>query len=138
MKGVFVDTGAFIARELANDQHHAAAVRAWADLEKPGTRLISSEHVFDESLTMLARRTAHAWAAQWGRDALGSGIEWLQAEPADWQAALRLIDKLADQRVTFTDCLSFALMKRCGVRRVFGFDRHFAAAGFRVWPLAWP
>jgi predicted nucleic acid-binding protein len=138
MKNVFVDTGAFLARELTNDQHHAAAARAWADLEKPGRRLISSEHVFDETLTLLARRTTHAWAAQWGRDALDSGIEWLQAERADWQSALRLMAKLADQGVTFTDCLSFVLMKHRGLRQVFGFDRHFAAAGFHLWPLAHP
>jgi predicted nucleic acid-binding protein len=25
-------------------------------------------------------------------------------------------------------------MKRAGLKRVFGFDRHFEAMGFRVWP----
>jgi len=44
------------------------------------------------------------------------------------------MSKFADQGVSFTDCLSFRLMKRHRIRSVFGFDHHFTAAGFRVWP----
>jgi len=36
--------------------------------------------------------------------------------------------------VSFTDCVSFSLMRRYKLSRVFTFDRHFAAAGFTVWP----
>jgi predicted nucleic acid-binding protein len=137
-KGVFVDTGAFIARELANDQRHAVAVRGWSDLEKPGVRSFWSAHVFDETLALLVRRSTSARAAQWGRDALDAGIEWLRAEQADWYAGLRLMEKLAGQGVSFTDCFSLVLMKRRGLRQVFGVDRHFATARFRRWALANP
>ena len=44
--------------------------------------------------------------------------------------------KFADQAVPFTDCVSFVLMKKGRVRDVFGFDNHFVAAGFRLWPEA--
>lgn len=83
-------------------------------------------------MTLLARRTSYTWAAGWGQDALKSGITWLKAEESDWATALRLMRKLADQGVSFTDCISFALMRREGLRYVFGFDGHFAAAGFRL------
>ena len=135
MKAAFVDTGAFVAKELARDQHHAEAVAGWAEAERNGLRLVSSDHVLDESATLLARRTTYAWAAEWGRDALDSGIEWLRAEEQDWEQAFELMRKYADQAVTFTDCLSFILMKRMKLRHVFGFDHHFHAAGFRTWPM---
>lgn len=48
--------------------------------------------------------------------------------------SLFLAKKFADQGVTFTDCLSFVLMKREKLRQVFGFDHHFEAAGFRLLP----
>lgn len=134
MRALFIDTGAFVAKEIGGDQFHAAAVEMWREVEKRGGRLVSTEHVFDESATLIARRATYAFAAQWGQDALESGIEWLRAEHADWRTALALMRKFADQGVSFTDCLSAALMKRLGVRQVFGFDRHFAAMGFRLCP----
>lgn len=127
-----MDTGAFLAKEIANDQHHAVATEQWCRFSAGHIALYSSEHVFDEAMTLLARRTAYAWAADWGRDALASGIRWLQAGDTEWKEALRLMRKFADQSVSFTDCVSFVLMRREGLRDVFGFDGHFAAAGFRL------
>ena len=132
MKKIFVDTGAFLAKEIAYDQHHAAALEHWRKLATDRATFISSEHVFDETMTLLSRRTTYAWAAEWGRDALISGINWLRADVGEWNQALRLMHKYADQGVSFTDCVSFVLMRREGLREVFGFDGHFAAAGFRL------
>ena len=131
MRKLFVDTGAFLAKEIVSDQHHASATKQWEAAAE--FVLFSSEHVLDECATLLARRTTYAWASSWGKEALESGIEWLQAAPSDLNAAFVLMRKYADQGVSFTDCLSFLLMKRAGLREVFGFDRHFEAAGFRLW-----
>lgn len=131
---LFVDTGAFVAKEIAGDQFHTVARESWNEVERRGLRLVSSEHVFDESATLIARRSNYAFAADWGRDALESGIEWLRAGEEDWSKALVLMRKFADQGVSFTDCLSAVLMKRAGLKRVFGFDHHFESMGFRVWP----
>ncbi len=49
--------------------------------------------------------------------------------------AIHLFRKFADQRVSFTDCISFVLMKRFRIRTAFTFDQHFARAGFEVIPL---
>ena len=132
MKKLFVDTGAFLAKEIAADQHHASATKCWGQAKN--AVLFSSEHVLDECVTLLARRTSYANASGWGKDALDSGIEWLQTQPSDWNSAFDLMRKYADQGVSFTDCLSFVLMKRAGVKDVFGFDRHFDSSGFRLWP----
>ena len=136
MKRLFVDTGAFVAKEIGNDQHHAAAAEAWARIAEGKFHVLSSDHVFDESATLIARRTNYAWAAEWGDDVLGAEIEWLRAEPDEWRLALKLMRKFADQGVSFTDCISAILMKRAGIKDVFGFDRHFEDMGFRVWPAS--
>jgi len=49
-------------------------------------------------------------------------------------ATRNLMRKFADRGVSFTDCLSSVLMKRAGLKRVFGFGRHFDSMGFQVWP----
>ncbi len=133
MKRLFVDTGAFVAKELGGDQFHTAAKRCWQEIGNGSYRLFSSEHVFDECSTMISRRTNYAWAAEWGEDALGPDIEWLRAEESDWRQALRLMKKFADQGISFTDCISAVLMKREELKNVFSFDRHFEDMGFRLW-----
>lgn len=134
MIALFVDTGAFVAKEIAGDQFHATARQSWSEVEQRGYRLVSSEHILDESVTLIARRSHYAFAAQWGQDVMDAGIEWLRAGEEDWAKALLLMRKFADQGVSFTDCLSAVLLKRAGLKRVFGFDRHFEAMGFQIWP----
>ena len=133
MKTLFVDTGAFLAKELSSDQYHAEAARSWGKLNQLPYRLVSSEHVLDESATLLARRTTYAWASEWGNDVINSGIKWLKTGETEWRTAFRLMRKHADQGVSFTDCISFALMRREGIKQVLGYDRHFEAAGFAIW-----
>lgn len=111
------------------------ATAGFSTLAQVACEIYSSEHVLDETLTLLARRESYRYAAVAGDELLSSRIvHWLDATPAEWRMALRFMRKYADQSVSFTDCLSFALMKRENIRYVFGFDRHFAAAGFQLWP----
>jgi predicted nucleic acid-binding protein len=56
----------------------------------------------------------------------------VQSGREDELDALRWMRKYADQRVTFVDCVSFALMRRHRIRAAFTFDRHFKQAGFEV------
>jgi len=136
VRALFIDTGAFLAKEIAADQHHGWATEFWRGLQNKTPQLYSSQHVLDETATLLARRTNYAWAADWGQDVLGTGIQWLTADENDLRSAFTQMRKFADQAVSFTDCLSFVLMKKQRVRDVFGFDGHFVAAGFRLWPAA--
>lgn len=132
---IFVDTGAFLARYVEADQYHGAAVRAWRRLERSSGVLFTSSFVLDETLTLLGRRTTYAFAA--GRaDALYASrvLAILRPGVEDESAAVDLFRKFADQKVSFTDCVSFALMRRHKLKRAFTFDRHFADAGFEVWP----
>jgi len=134
VRAFFIDTGAFLAKEIEADQHHRRAAGFWSDLQDQVPRLYSSQHVLDETATLLARRTSYAWAAEWGRDVLATGIQWLEANEKDLLDASVQMRKFADQAVSFTDCLSFVLMRKERLRDVFGFDSHFTAAGFRLWP----
>ncbi len=132
---LFIDTGAFFSRELKSDQHHQVSIAEWQQIEDTSMRLYSSEHILNETMNMLARRASYALAAERGTMFLQSDeCKWLQTSSEDLKTALTLMRKYADQAVSFTDCISFALMKREGIKYVFSFDRHFQAAQFRLWP----
>jgi uncharacterized protein len=131
---IFVDTGPWIARHLRRDQHHAAAVEGWATLKRQRWRLFTTNFVVDEAITLLGRSAGHSFAAERARALYDSSVlTILRPTDVDEKASLTLFEKLADQRVSFTDCVSFALMKRQGLRRAFTFDRHFTGAGFEIW-----
>jgi predicted nucleic acid-binding protein len=132
---IFLDTGALLARYLARDQHHAEAVAYFDELAMRRERLITSNFVVDETLTLLGRRAGHRFAAARGRAIYASQMLAIVHPGAEEEeAALELFEKLADQGVSFTDCVSFALMRAHRIQRAFTFDWHFAFAGFRVLP----
>lgn len=91
--------------------------------------------MLDELLTLLARRSTYAFAAERGGNLLRStSLVVLRPDADDELAALRCFEKYADQRVSFTDCISFVLMQKHQIPCVFSFDRHFALAGFELQP----
>lgn len=132
---IFIDTGAFLARHLPRDQCHAAAVRGWKELATAGGPCATSSFVLDETFTLLGRRAGHAFAAERARSILAStALTILRPGPEDELGALEDFEKFADQEVSFTDCVSFVLMRKARLRRAFTFDAHFRRAGFEMWP----
>jgi predicted nucleic acid-binding protein len=132
---IFIDTGAFIARYVPRDEQHRRAKRAWSEIERGRSRCFTSSFVLDETFTLLGRRASYAFAAERARALLAStALTILRPEAADEVKAVDLFTKFADQKVSFTDCVSFALMRRHGLNRAFTFDRHFADAGFELLP----
>jgi len=42
--------------------------------------------------------------------------------------------KFSDKSYSFTDCTSFIILKKLGIKNVLAFDKHFRQAGFNVLP----
>jgi uncharacterized protein len=132
---IFIDSGALIARFVERDQYCIQSLAVWRDLQEKRRRCLTSNFVLSEAFTLLARRTTYQFAANRARGLYSSKIlEILRPSEEDELAALQYFEKYADQNVSFTDCVSFALMKRHGIRDVFTFDRHFTLAGFNSRP----
>ena len=128
---VFVDAGPLFARHVQRDQYHVAALAHWDRLDSDGRPLVTSNFILDEAATLLARRAGYAYAAGKARAWFRSpSMTVLRPDADDELAALDWFTQYADQSVSFTDCLSFALMRRHGVETAFTFDRHFLLAGF--------
>ena len=91
--------------------------------------------MLDETITLLARRSTYQFAAERARSLFEStSLAILRPDEDDELAALELFQKLADQSVSFTDCVSFVLMQKQRIKCAFSFDRHFSIAGFDVEP----
>jgi predicted nucleic acid-binding protein len=128
---IFVDTGAWVARFSRRDQCHKRAAVTWARLKDSNEQIVTSDSVFIETVTLLARKLSASAAMEAGRLLLGwNRLTILRATKDDEAVALDLLGKFADQSIGFVDCLSFALMRRHRIPTAFSFDRHFELAGF--------
>ncbi len=132
---IFLDTGAFLGRYLQRDQYHKTALGAWKRLGASSESIFTSNFILAETFTLLGRRTGYDFAAGRARKIYGSErlIILRPSYEEEWQALI-LFEKYSDQKVSFTDCISFVLMKKEKIKRVFTFDNHFQIAGFHLWP----
>ena len=134
---IFIDTGAFLGRYLSQDQFHARATAGWRELAAQGQHCFTSNFVLDELFTLLGRRADYRFAAARARSIYASdALTILRPDLSDELVALDHFEKFADQRVSYTDCVSFRLMARAGLQQAFSFNRHFQYAGYSLWPPA--
>jgi predicted nucleic acid-binding protein len=134
---IFIDTNAWLGRLHPRDQYHRLASDTWREIALHEEPCSTSSLVLSELLTLLGRRVGHRSAAQRAREIYRSdAMAILRPTEDDEMKALAYFEKFADQGVSFADCVSFALMRRHRIKRVFTFDRHFALAGFEAVPGA--
>ena len=131
MSGEFVDSSGWMAVFDSSDVNHAAAAVYWADLKRAKTPLYTTDYIFDETITLARRRAGHAAAVSLGMALLTSQLLNLVEVTADIrEAAWELFQQYDDKELSFTDCTSFAVMKRLGLCQAFTFDDDFAQVGF--------
>lgn len=128
---IFLDTGAFLARFIQKDQYHLQAVKSWKKIQKDSEKCATSNFVLDETLTLLGRRAGYQFAYERARNIYASkALLILRPDQNDEIAALDYFSKYGDHAISFTDCISFTLMDRMRIKRVFTFDKHFSWAGY--------
>jgi predicted nucleic acid-binding protein len=132
---IYIDTGAFLARHLGQDQYHERAIAFWDAIDKKRESCFTSNFVLDETFTLLGRRAGYTFAAERAQNIYASKLlSILRPTRNDEIKAIELFQKFAEYEVSFTDCISFVLMRRERIKRVFSFDTHFKWAGFKVCP----
>lgn len=131
MIALFVDTSGWYSFIDAKDASHAA-VRD--HIENAG-RLVTTNYIVDETVTLVARRRGHRAAVQIGsvlRDS--EQVQTIWVEPDIEQEAWSLFSARPDKKYSLTDCTSFIVMRRFGLTTVVATDRDFAREGFVVVP----
>lgn len=91
--------------------------------------------MLDESFTLIGRRAGYSFAAQRAKNIyMSMRLTILRPDGTDELDAVGIFEKYADQEISFTDCISFILMKKHRINNIFTFDRHFEYAGFVRFP----
>ena len=134
---LFVDSGGWIALANADDRYHAVAASSYPTFLARYRRLLTTTLVVAETCVALRLALGHTVAVRF-LDVLEASPRILRV-PVDRQlelAAEALLRRFQDQRFSYTDAVSFAVMRSLGVTDAFAFDQHFSTAGFvRVPPV---
>ena len=129
----FVDTSAWLALNDKNDQYHNKAAAKSIEIKKHKIELITSEYIDDESITLIRYRVSHRAAVIFGDSLITSNIvRIIDVTGEDRIKAWEMFKKYEDKELSFTDCISFVLMKNLKLHKAFTFDEHFKQMGFEI------
>ena len=123
----FVDTGAWCASVVPSDPRHRN-LPAW--LAGSPVRLLTTDCVVDETLTLLRARGERTRAIELGRrffDLAGVAVHRVDADDA--RRAWTYFRDETHRDWSFTDCPSRAVIERLHLKRVLTFDHHFNEFG---------
>lgn len=130
---VFVDTSGFFAQLVQRDDRHKQAIRFLKQAAVRRQVLVTTDHVLDETATLLKMRGHGHLIPRWIDAVVRScvyRVEW--TDSARFDRAWTYFLKHADQPWSFTDCVSFCVMEELRLRDALTKDAHFTAAGFRA------
>jgi predicted nucleic acid-binding protein len=131
MTAVFLDTVGLLALWDVSDQWHAAADAAFQTLSASRIPLITTTFVLLECGNAAARRP-YRHEVDRLRRILDQRNELVAPILADWEAAWAAYDRGDAGQAGIVDHVSFAVMRRLGIRSAFTNDQHFRAAGFQT------
>lgn len=135
MKSVFLDTGYLLALELSNDQNHAAAVIHWHQASQSLPCLVTTDYVFDETVTFFNCRGHHGKAVEVGNMLLNSAsVKMVHVDEPLFRDGWFHLVQHQDKGYSLTDCISFVVMQRFEISTAYTFDHHFVQSGFTKEP----
>jgi len=132
MKRLFVDTSAWFAFANRKDPHHEKVREV---LRTYDGRLLTTNYVFDEILSLSLYRLGYHVARSVGSVLLDPDqVDLVRVTVDDERTAWDLFCERPDQQYSFTDCTSFALMRRLNLDTALALDTDFTKEKFRVLP----
>lgn len=126
----FVDTSAIYALLDAQDSNHARAKAAWERLLGDEIVLVVTNYILVETFALVQ----HGLGIEAARGVQEAIVPLLRIEWVDERThatALATLFATNRRQLSLVDCISFATMRKMGLRDVLTFDAHFSEQGFR-------
>jgi uncharacterized protein len=138
MNKVFVDTWAWYALADATDADHARARVTNDRLLNEGNVFVTTNLILAEAITLLRYHLHHAAAVRFHQllqQMVDGGLfEVVRISEEHEANAWSIFEKYSDQKFSYTDCTSFAVMQELNLTDVFTGDHHFSILGFSLTP----
>ncbi|MBI2652768.1 type II toxin-antitoxin system VapC family toxin [Candidatus Woesearchaeota archaeon] len=121
---IFIDSSIFCAYANIDDVHNKKAVKIISEIVSNNHgKVITTDYVFDETVTVALRRTDKKKAAELGNFILNSEILIAKVDSIVFQHAWELFQK--NHNFSFTDSTIIAFMQLFGINKIATFDKEF-------------
>lgn len=131
IKPLFMDSGGFYELVSVDSPAHKKAVRIMEDAFRVHRLAITTDYIIDETATLLRARGLGNQLTEFFElieTSQALTVEW--TTPDRFASARQMMLKHLDQDFSFTDCVSFVVMKELRLNDALVTDRHFRTAGF--------
>jgi len=128
---VFIDTSALLALLNADDEHCAKAAKVWRRLLEAEEPLVVSNYILVETFALVQSRLGIE-AVDLLQEEILPVITVCWVDEKLHQAGTQVLLAERRKKLSLVDCVSFAVMRHFGFKKVFTFDRHFREQGFEV------
>lgn len=134
---IFVDTGAWYAAEVPDDQNHVKA-KSFLEASRKGDYgiMVTTDYVLDEAITLFRARKGLKPALDFVKKIKSSpkSVSVIWVDEFVFTEALKILEDSDPHLWSFTDCTSFAVMTNLGIDTAFAFDKNFRERGLTVLP----
>lgn len=125
---ILIDASVFCAYANLKDVHHSRSKQIIEDVVsgKYGDAVIT-DYIFDEIVTVVARKVHKEKAVQIGKFLLSSEVILTRVNTLVFEKAWEVFNKTAN--LSFTDCTCLAFMQLFEVKKIATFDKEFGKMG---------
>ena len=128
---IFVDTSAWLALADKDDDHHRKAAAVFPAVLKTRGGLVTSNLVVAETYILLLKELGHPAAFEFlERVKTSPRIRKVYSNEHVETDAGNILKQYGDHDFSYTDAVSFVVMKKQNIKTAFSFDKHFKIAGF--------
>jgi predicted nucleic acid-binding protein len=128
---IFIDTSGFYALLVRGDDQHERAVDVTRQAAERKGRFVTTDYVLDETATLFMARGYAKLLPSFFESVFQSRacrLVWMDADR--FEKTKHTFLKNVKRRWSFTDCMSFGVMRELRLREALTKDAHFMAAGF--------
>lgn len=130
---IFCDTSGYFGAAAVNDQNHATALAILSRLERERIRFFTTLYVLAELHALIITRQRNPQLGLAVLQAIEASSTTVVPVTAEDHAKARLVlAQHQDKLYSLTDVLSFVVMERLGISRVFTFDHNFEQHRFEL------
>ncbi len=131
---IFVDTSAWFALLSKNDKNHQKIKNIYQTILENNNTLIISNQVLGETFTLIRYKIENNSLPFKFIELINKSmmIKKIHIEAKTEKNAIKILENYKDQRFSYVDATSFAVMNRLDLKYALSLDRHFAAAGFII------